>query len=159
VPWNPTFRAAIYARDDDGAVSSTRLAYGDAAGARAHLAALLPLVQAVSSCAIERATLSNTYLISDARPGVGADAHRQVVLVMRCDDDSLAALAIPGVETGVILAAGPLAGVGVDLANVAVAALVSALITGIGGARPVSPTGRSFVAVEAAYMGYDEGRW
>lgn len=157
--WNPTYRAAIRARDDDGAISTGRLAYLDPAGAQAHLAALLPLIAAVSNCAIEGATLSNTNYISDALPGVGADAHRQVVLLLRCDDDSLAALAIPGVDPAVILATGPLAGVGVDLAHPAVAALVAALVTGIAGARPVSPTGRPFVAVEAAYAGYDEGRW
>jgi hypothetical protein len=49
--------------------------------------------------------------------------------------------------------------VGIDLANPAVAALVAALTTGIGGAVPVSPVGRSMIAVVAAYAGYDEGRW
>jgi len=159
VGWNPTYRAAIRARDDDGAISTCRLAYFDPAAAQAHLAALLPLIQAVSSCAIEGASLSNTNYISDTPPGVGADAHLQVVLLLRCDDGSLAVLNIPGVEAGVILTTGPQAGVGVDLANPAVAALVAALTTGIGGAIPVSPLGQAMVTVEAAYVGYDEGRW
>lgn len=157
--WNPTYRAAILARDDDGTISSSRLSYLDPAGARAHLAALLPLIAAVSSCAIEGATLSNTNYISDTPPGVGADGHHQLVLILSCDDASLAVIAIPGVNAGVILASGPLAGVGIDLANPAVAALVAALTTGIGGAVPVSPVGRSMIAVVAAYAGYDEGRW
>jgi hypothetical protein len=157
--WNPTYRAAIRARDDDGAISTSRLAYLEPAGARAHLAALLPLIAAVSSCAIEGATLSNTNYISDAPPGVGADAHRQVVLLLRCDDGSIVALAVPGVEAGVVMATGPLAGVGIDTTNAAVVALVAALTTGIGGAAPVSPLGRRLVALEAAYVGYDEGRW
>ena len=157
--WNPTYRATIRARDDDGAITTSRLAYLEPAGARAHLAALLPLVAAVSNCAIEGATLGNTNYISDIPPGVGADVHRQVVLLVRCDDDSLAVLAIPGRELGIVLADGPLAGVGVDPTNAAVAALVAALTTGIGGAVPVSPVGRPMVALEAGYVGYDDGRW
>jgi hypothetical protein len=159
--WNPTYRAAIRARDDDGAISTCRLAYLESAGAQTHLAALLPLIAAVSSCAIEGATLSNTNYISDIPPGVGADAHRQVVLLLRCDDDSLAVLAIPGVKAGVILSTGPLADVGIDVTVPTMAALVAALTTGISGTVPVSPLGRLMVSVEAAYVGYDEGkgRW
>jgi hypothetical protein len=159
VGWNPTYRAAIRARDDDGAISTGRLAYLEPTGARSHLAALLPLIAAVSNCAIEGATLSNSNHISDIPPGVGADGHRQVVLLIRCDDDSLAVLAIPGVDPAVILASGPLAGVGIDMTHPAIAALVAALTTGIGGTVPVSPLGRPMVTVEAAYVGYDEGRW
>lgn len=157
--WNLTYRAAIRARDDDGAISTCRLAYADPAGAQTHLAALLPLLQSVSSCAIEGCTLSNTNYISDARPGLGVDGHLQAVLLLRCDDDSLAVLAVPGVAAGVILTTGPQAGVGIDLTNAAIAAVVAALTTGIGGAIPVSPLGRAMVTVEAAYVGYDEGRW
>jgi hypothetical protein len=159
--WNPTYRAAIRARDDDGAISTSRLAYLEPAGARAHLTALLPLIAAVSNCAIEGAILSNTNYISDTPPGVGADAHRQVVLLLRCADDSLAVMAIPGVEAGVVLTTGPTAGVGVDPTNAAVVALVAALTTGIGGAVPVSPVGQPMLELVGAYVGYDEGkgRW
>lgn len=158
--WNPTYRAVISARDDDGATSTSRLAYLDVTGARTHLAALLPLIAAVSNCAIEGATLGNTYLVSDLPPGVGTDVHHQVVLLLRCDDDSIAVLAIPGVEAGIVLADGPMAGVGVDLANLAVAALVAALTTGIGGAVPVSPMGRRpMLELLSGYVGYDDGRW
>jgi hypothetical protein len=159
--WNPTYRAAIRARDDDGAISTCRLAYLEPAGARAHLAALLPLIAAVSSCAIEGVALSNTNYISDMPPGVGADAHRHVVLLLLCDDSTIAALPIPGVEAGIILTTGPLAGVGIDPAHPAIAALVAALTTGLGGAVPISPTGRTMVELVSGYVGYDEGkgRW
>ena len=42
MPWNPTYRAAFRARDDDGAISTGRLSYraDNVEGARAHLAAL-----------------------------------------------------------------------------------------------------------------------
>lgn len=157
--WNPTYRATIWARDNDGAISSSRLSYTNPAGARQHLAALLPLMQAVSSCAIEGCTLSNTNYLSDARPENGVDGHRQGVLSFRCDDDSIAVLAIPGINNAMILSSGPLAGVGIDTSNLAVIALASALITGIGGVIPQSPTGKPIVELVSGYVGYDEGRW
>lgn len=157
--WNLTYEAQIHFRDDDGATTYTQLNYLEPGGARAHLAALLPLLATGSNCAVYAAKLSNRYLVSDTPPGVGADAHQQVVLLLRCDDDSLAVMAVPGVNPAVVLTSGPTAGVGIDLNHSAIAALVSALTTGIAGARPVSPTGHAFTALEAAYVGYDEGRW
>lgn len=157
--WNATYRATIWARDDDGAISSSRLAYTTAVGAQIHLSALLPLIQAVSNCAIEGCTISNTNYLSDARPGNGVDAHRQAILSFRCDDDSIAVVAVPGVNDAMILTSGPLAGVGIDTSHPAIVALASALISGIAGAIPQSSTGKSMVELVSGYVGYDESRW
>lgn len=141
--------------DDDLATSRTSVNFpiGTAlADVQAYAIAYAALVDPVTDCALSGYSISQEYY-DDVYPtaAAGSDVEDKGVLVMRTVNNNIKTMTWPGVIEGVLLNSITPAGTFVDLANVGVAALVSALITGIAGTAPSNARGDDLRSVTQAY--------
>jgi len=144
VAWaaDPTARITLHFRDDDGASSThiINVAADALPVAGAFAAAYAALFAPLTSCALYKVGISLRYLDdTDPLPPADTDTNRRSVFVFQSIGRPYV-LSLPGV-VGSKLAQppDPYAYVGLDTADVAIAALVSAMITGIGGVEPCAP--------------------
>jgi hypothetical protein len=115
--------------------------------AAAFAAAYGAVIQAVSEAAIHTINLHIPYI--DPMPTPGGDAWNVGVFIFRDSGGNLWDCAIPGIAASTLLPDG----LTIDQANPDVAAFVDAIITGLGGVAPISPSPWSLplVSLEAAY--------
>lgn len=141
--------------DDDLARGSTSVkleegtAYDDAI---TFAAAYVSLIDAVSDCALTGYTVTQT-VYDDSYPvgAPGSDVEDKGVLTIRTAKNGTSTVSWPGVlETVLVNNISP-AGTYLNLTNVAVAALISALINGIGGIEPSNRRGDDFLSVKEGY--------
>jgi hypothetical protein len=168
-----TARITYYWRDDDLAVGTHQVrATRDLAGASAYAVGLAPLLPPVSSCALERIRVGLRYLDeTDPAPAGGSSVYRRSIFIFETAQGDRYLLSLPGVVASALLPPpDPYAGVRLDLANVAVAALVAGLLTGLGSTRPCAPwgpgeggdlawQGDDLVNIAEAYWGYERAGW
>jgi hypothetical protein len=118
----------------------------------AYASAYAALLAPVSDCALKGYTITedfydNTYPMAAA----GSDVEDKGVLVIRTQNNKTRQFNWPGVLESVLMNTISPPGTYIDLANVAVAALISALITGIAGTAPSTDRGDDFLSVVQAF--------
>lgn len=123
-------------QDDDLATSRTSVDFpaGTAlADVQTYAAAYAALVDPVTDCALIGYSVNQEYY-DDTYPtaAAGSDVEDKGVLVIRTVGNAIKTMSWPGVVESVLVNTISPPGTFIDLANVAVAALVSALITGLG---------------------------
>lgn len=146
---------ALTYQDDDLATSRTSVPFpvGTAlADVQAYATAYAALVDPVTDCALIGYSINQEYY-DDAYPtaAAGSDVEDKGVLVIRTVNNNIKTLSWPGVIESVLVNTISPPGTFIDLANVAVAALVSALITGIAGTAPSNSRGDDLRSVKEAY--------
>lgn len=170
---DPTLRITLYFRDDDGAGAQhiINVDAGRLPVAGSFATAYADLFAPLSSCALWKVQVSLRYLDNtDPAGAIDSSIDRRSVFVFGTADDERLTVSIPGLDESLILAPPhPYAGVGLDLANPAIAALVAAHTTGLGGVEPCAPwgpgapagefnwPGSDLVEVLSAYWGYERG--
>jgi hypothetical protein len=141
--------------DDDLAEARTSVklpegtAYDDAI---TYASGYVTLIKAVSDCALTGYTVTqNVY--DDAYPvgAAGSDVEDKGVLTIRTQGNGTSTLAWPGILESLLVNTITPAGTYINLANVAVAALIAALINGIGGIQPSDRRGFDFLSVKEGY--------
>jgi len=142
-------------QDDDLATSRTSVDFpaGTAlADVQAYASAYAALVDPVTDCALIGYSVNQEYY-DDTYPtaGAGSDVEDKGVLVIRTVGNAIKTMSWPGVLESVLVNTISPPGTYIDLANVAVAALVSALITGIAGTAPSNGRGDDLRSVKEAY--------
>lgn len=151
-------RITFYFADDDDATGETRINIAVASLNQAveygrQLAALL---KAVSSCALVKFHVVFTgYDDTPANLPATVDLMRRGVFLYQTSDSTLYVLKAVSIRPDLLLSTGPYAGVGVDLAQPAIAALAQATVEGIGGVQPCDEWGADLVQLVAAYRGYE----
>lgn len=160
--WNsdPTCRITLHFRDDDGANSQhiINVPANDFAVAGFFATAYASLFPPLSNCALWKVTLSLRYLDTADPPAVsGSTINRRSVFVFGTEAGERLTSSLPGVGSGIVLEPpDTYAGVGLDTTgNVAVAALVSAYTTGLGGVQPCAPWGPGMPAGDFTWPGSD----
>lgn len=157
-----TARITYYWIDDDQAISSNQVRVTrDMSIASPFARALLPLLPPVSNCALQRCTVNLRYLDqTNPSPSPGSSVYRCSIFIFRLASGDLYVLSLPGVVESLLLQPpDPYAGIGLDLDNVTVAALVAGLLTGFGGLQPCAPGGDDLVDIVAAYQGHERAGW
>jgi hypothetical protein len=142
-------------QDDDLAISRTTVPFPTGttlAAVQTYATAYAALVAPVTDCALIGYSVNQEYY-DDTYPvaAAGSDVEDKGVLVIRTVGNHLKSLSWPGIVESVLLNTISPPGTYIDLANVAVAALVSALITGIAGTQPSNNRGDDFRSVKEAY--------
>lgn len=146
-------------QDDDLALARTSVDFpsGTAlASVQTYATAYAALVAPVTDCALIGYSVNQEYY-DDTYPvaGAGSDVENKGVLILRTVGNNIKSMTWPGVLESVLVNTISPPGTFIDLANVAVAALISALITGIGTApNVVSPSnshGEDLRSVKEAY--------
>lgn len=142
-------------QDDDLAIARTSVNFPvgtTLAAVQTYATAYAALVAPLTDCALIGYSINQEYY-DDAFPtaGAGSDVEDKGVLVIRTVGNAIKTMSWPGVLESVLVNTISPPGTYVDLANVAVSALVSALITGIGGTAPSSSRGDDFRSVKEAY--------
>jgi hypothetical protein len=122
--------------------------------AKAFATSYAALVQPLSDCAMRKYTISQE-VYDDTYPlaALGSDVEDKGVLTFRTVGNGSSTMTWPGVLESLLVNTISRKGVYIDLANVAVSALVSALLTGLG-APAISPStrrGDDLVAIKDAY--------
>ena len=141
---DPTVRITLHFRDDDGASSThiINVAADALPVAGAFAAAYAALFAPLTSCALYKVGISLRYLVDPAPvavPGADTNTHRRSVFVFQ-SIGSPYVLSLPGViGAKLVQPPDPYAYVGLNTADPAIAALVSAMVTGIGGVEPCAP--------------------
>lgn len=151
-----TMRVRLWFRDNDGAESSSlvNIPAGTALdSALAFMASWRLLAMAISSAGCYDAELLVRYAESEywGAP-VGSDVNRQGVLIFGTDPSALAVVRVPSLDTALLLSSGPYAGIAIDQAAPAVAALVTALASGLSGVSACDPLADDLGALATAYM-------
>jgi hypothetical protein len=166
-----TARITYFWRDDDQAVGTHQVRITrDLTAARSFAPALAPLLTVLSNCALEKIRLSLRYLdLNDPVPMPDSSVYRRSVFIFETAQGNQYLLSLPGMKIEMLLQPpDPYAGVGIDLNNVAIAALVSGLLTGMGTAQPCAPwgiggdlswQGDDLVNIVGAYWGYERATW
>jgi hypothetical protein len=158
-----TARITYYWRDDDQAVGTHQLrATRNLAASSAFATALVPLLVPLSNCALEKVRVGIRYLDENAPPPtVGCSVYRRSIFIFATAQGDRYILSLPGmVQIALLQPPHPYAGVGLDLNHVAVAALVSGLLTGMGGLQPCAPWANDdLVDILSAYWGYERAKW
>jgi len=142
-------------QDDDLATSRSSIDFPPAttpAAIQAYASAYAALLSPVSDCALKGYTITedfydNTYPAAAA----GSDVESKGVLVIRTQNNKTRQFNWPGVLESVLMNTISPPGTFIDLANVAVAALISALITGIAGTQPSTDRGDDFLSIVQAF--------
>jgi hypothetical protein len=142
-------------QDDDLAISRTTVPFPTGttlAAVQTYATAYAALVAPVTDCALIGYSVNQEYY-DDTYPvaAAGSDVEDKGVLVIRTVGNHLKTLSWPGIIESVLLNTISPPGTYIDLANVAVAALISALITGIAGTQPSNTRGDDFRSVKEAY--------
>lgn len=145
--WQPDRTAAITLHfcDDDGATSrhvinvaaSALPVAGDFAIAYAEL------FRPLSDCALWKINFTLRYLDdTDPVAAVGSNVNQRSVFQFSAVDETRFDLSFPGMVAAKLLQPpDTYAGIGFDLTDVDIAALVAATVTGIGGTEPCAPWG------------------
>jgi hypothetical protein len=111
--------------------------------AGAFATAYAELFRPLSDCALWKITFSLRYL-DDTDPvgAVGSSVNQRSIFQFLAVDGTRFDLSLPGlVAANLLQPPDPYAGTGIDLTTVAVASLVAATVTGIGGIEPCAPWG------------------
>lgn len=148
-------RLSMTYQDDDLAENAHTLDFPAAAtlaAIQAYATAYAALVDPVSDCALKGYTVLERFY-DDTYPlaAAGSDVEDKGVLKIRTQNNRIKTFTWPGIIESVLLNTISPPGTYIDLANVAVAALVSALITGIAGTQPSNNRGDDFRSVKEAY--------
>jgi hypothetical protein len=157
-----TARITYYWIDDDEAISSNQVRVTrDLSVAVPFALALTPLLYPVSNCALQRYTVGLRYLdLANPSPSPGSSVYRRSVFIFRTAAAELCILSLPGINDALTLQPpDPYAGVRYDLSNVAVAALIAGVLTGLGGSQPCAPWADDLVDIVDAYWGYERAGW
>lgn len=168
---DPTVRITLHFRDDDGANSQhiINVAASALPVAGGFATAYAALFQPISNCALWKVTVHLRYLDdTDPTGAAGSSNHQRSVFVFGTAAAERFTVSIPGLEEAMLLAPpDPYAGVGLDASNPAIAALVAAHVTGLGGVQPCAPwgpgvpsgdftwPGSDLVELLSAYWGYE----
>jgi len=136
--------------------------------AGAFAAAYAELFIPISSCALWKVKISLRYLDdTDPAPATNSDVNRCSVFQFATADGGRYDLVLPGlVAIKQLQPPDPYAGVGLNIADVDIAALLAATVTGIGGTAPCAPwgpgaagaltwLGSDLVGLLTAYWGYE----
>jgi hypothetical protein len=142
-------------QDDDLAIASTSVNFPAGttlAAVQTYATAYAALVAPVTNCALIGYSISEDYF-DDTFPvaAAGSDVEDKGVLIIRTVSNAIKTMTWPGVLESVLVNTISPPGTFVDLANVAVAALVSAVITGIAGTQPSNSRGDDLRSVKEAY--------
>lgn len=153
VPGNVS--ATFSYQDDDLAISRTTVPFPAAttlAAGNTYAAAYVALLDPVTDCALIGYSVTQEYY-DDAFPAAaaGSDVEDKGVLIIRTAANTIKTLSWPGIVESVLLNNITPPGTYIDLANADVAALVAALVTGIGGTAPSNGRGDDLRSVKEAY--------
>lgn len=142
-------------QDDDLAEASTsvKLPAGTTlAAAKTFAASYVALLTPVTDCAITGYNVTQE-VYDDSYPvaAAGSDVEDKGVLTIRTANNNTSTLSWPGVLESVLVNTITPMGTYIDLSNVAVAALVTALTNGLSGTQPSNRNGQDFRSVKEAY--------
>ncbi len=173
---DPIVNVILCFRDDDGAESEHRLKLPLSAlpAAEAFVLDYASLIAAVSDCALYR--MRTTLVCKDDGSqvaAVGSNAKRQSVLLFETESPGqIYVIAVPGLIVSRLMQIGPYAQVQLDPSDSAISALVTLLVNGSAGARPVAPwnatdggdsafdwAGVPLLRLQTAYWGYEPPEW
>lgn len=152
---NGNVSATFSYQDDDLAISRTSVPFPAATTlvqGKAFADAYVALIDPVSDCALVGYSVTQDYY-DDTYPvaAPGSDVEDKGVLIIRTAANTIKTLTWPGIVESVLLNSISPPGTFIDLANVNVAALVAALVTGIGGTAPSNGRGDDLRSVKEAY--------
>lgn len=170
--WQPdeTVRITLYFRDYKGVTTLhiINVAASLLPIAGAFAASYAELFVPISSCALWKVTVALRFLDdTDPAPATNSDVNRCSVFQFATADGGRFDLTLPGLVAAKLLQPpDPYAGVGLDITDVDIAALVAATVTGIGGTEPCAPwgpgvagaltwQGSDLVGLLTAYWGYE----
>lgn len=142
-------------QDDDlaQAATSVKLPAGTTlAAAHTFAQSYVALLAPVTDCAIVDYNLTQQ-VYDDTYPtaAVGSDVENKGVLTIRTANNNTSTLSWPGVLESILVNTITPSSTYIDLANVAVAALITALINGLAGTQPSNRNGQDFRSVKEAY--------
>ena len=142
-------------QDDDLAIARTSVDFPGGttlADVTAYATSYAALIDPVSDCALTGYTVTEDFY-DDTYPQAapGSDIENKGVLVIRTANNRTRQLTWPGILESVLLNTISPPGTYINLANVAVAALTSALITGLAGTAPSNDRGDDFISVKEAF--------
>lgn len=122
------------------------------ADVQAYATAYAALIDPVTDCALTGYTVTQEYY-DNAYPvaAAGSDVENKGYLVIRTVANGIKTMTWPGIIESVLLNNITPPGTYIDLANAAVAALVSALTTGIAGTAPSNSRGNDLLSIKEAY--------
>lgn len=142
-------------QDDDLAEASTsvKLPVGTTlAAAKTFAASYVALLGPVTDCALTAYNVTQE-IYDDTYPvaALGSDVEDKGVLTIRTANNGTSTLSWPGVLESILVNSITPAGTYIDLLNVSVAALVTALVNGLAGTQPSDRRGADFRSVKEAY--------
>lgn len=142
-------------QDDDQAEASTsvKLPTGTTlAAAKTFATSYVALLTPVTDCALVRYNITQE-VYDDSYPtaAVGSDVENKGVLTIRTANNNTSTLTWPGVLESILINTITPASTYIDLSNVSVAALITALINGLAGTQPSNRNGQDFKSVKEAY--------
>jgi hypothetical protein len=148
-------RLSMSYQDDDLAEAAHTVDFPPAttlAAVQAYATAYAALLDPVTNCALKGYTVLE-HFYDDTYPlaAAGSDVEDKGMLKIRTQNNRVKTFSWPGIVESVLLNTISPPGTYIDLANVAVAALVSALITGIAGTAPSNDRGDDFLSVVEAF--------
>jgi hypothetical protein len=148
-------RLSMNYQDDDLAESSHTVDFPSGtslADVRAYATAYAALLAPVTDCVLKGYTVLERFY-DDVYPlaAAGSDVEDKGILKIRTQNNRVKTLSWPGVIEAVLLNTISPPGTYINLAHAGVAALVSALITGIAGTAPSNDRGDDFLSVVEAY--------
>lgn len=142
-------------KDDDFALSKTSVDFPPGttlADVQSYATSYAALIAPVTDCALEGYTVTEDFYDDTyPQPAAGSDVEDKGVLIIRTANNKTRQLTWPGVIESVLMNTISPPGTYINLANAAVAALVSALITGIAGVAPSNDRGDDFLSVKEAF--------
>lgn len=148
-------RVSITFQDDDLSEATHTVDFPpatDLADVQAYASSYAALLDPLSDCVMKGYTVLERFY-DDAYPvaPAGSDVEDKGVLKIRTQNNRVKTFSWPGIVESVLISSISPPGVYIDLANAAVAALVSALVTGIAGTAPSNDRGEDFLSVVEAY--------
>jgi len=142
-------------QDDDLAIARTSVNFPLAttlAAVQTYATAYAALVAPVTNCALIGYNINQEYY-DDTYPvaAAGSDVEDKGMLIIRTVANRIKTMSWPGIIESVLVNSISPPGTFIDLANVSVAALIGALVTGIAGTQPSNDRGDDFRTVKEAY--------
>lgn len=142
-------------QDDDLAQASTSVKLPAAttpAAAKIFAGSYVALLAPVTDCALIAYNITQE-VYDDTYPtaAAGSDVEDKGVLSIRTANNNTSTLTWPGVLESILINTITPAGTYIDLANVSVAALITALVNGLAGTQPSNRNGQDFRSVKEAY--------
>lgn len=170
----PTLRLVFFWRDGSEATvwRFTSLPGASLADAMSFAITVAGLLTNVSNCALYKIHI--LYSVEEtnkptARSGtIIGNLNIAGIFVFNTENENLYTFNVPAIKEAMITTPpDPLAGITINQSNLDIAALISAMISGIGGVRPVAPwdsgdaneldwTGELLESIEVCYRGYEE---